>query len=83
MVRHRLHAATVTLHGPIGLNQYSRFHSSEHDRTPRLDPLYPLRAEAVASSRPTFSRRGEFAIGNYNLVGLNDVVTEQQVNVAC
>jgi hypothetical protein len=31
---------------------------------------------------PTFSRRGEFPLGDYNLMGLNDVVTEQKVDVA-
>ena len=31
---------------------------------------------------PTFSRRGEFPLGDYNLIGLNNVVTEQKVDVA-
>jgi hypothetical protein len=31
---------------------------------------------------PTFSRRGEFPLGDYNLMGLNDVVSEQKVDVA-
>jgi hypothetical protein len=31
---------------------------------------------------PTFSRRGEFPLGDYNLMGLNNVVTEQRVDVA-
>jgi hypothetical protein len=30
---------------------------------------------------PTFSRRHEFPLGDYNLMGLNDVVAEQQVDV--
>ncbi|MGH3079748.1 MAG: hypothetical protein ACRDNH_01250 [Gaiellaceae bacterium] len=31
---------------------------------------------------PTFSRRGEFPLEDYNLMGLNDVVAEQNVEVA-
>jgi glycosyl transferase family 8 len=31
---------------------------------------------------PTFTRRGEFPLGDYNLMGLNNVVTEQRVDVA-
>jgi len=31
---------------------------------------------------PTFSRRTEFPLGDYNLMGLNDVVSEQRVDVA-
>ena len=31
---------------------------------------------------PSFSRRGEFPLGDYNLLGLNDVVAEQKVDVA-
>jgi hypothetical protein len=31
---------------------------------------------------PTFSRRSEFPLGDYNLMGLNDVVSEQKVDVA-
>jgi hypothetical protein len=31
---------------------------------------------------PTFSRRGEFPLDDFNLIGLNNVVTEQKVDVA-
>ena len=31
---------------------------------------------------PTFSRRGEFPLGEFNLLGLNNVVTEQKLDVA-
>jgi Glycosyl transferase family 8 len=31
---------------------------------------------------PTFSRRNELPLGDYNLIGLNDVVNEQKVDVA-
>src|ERR1700754_861039 len=31
---------------------------------------------------PTFARRGEFPLDEYNLIGLNDVVAEQKVDVA-
>jgi hypothetical protein len=31
---------------------------------------------------PTFTRRSEFPLGDYNLMGLNNVVTEQRVDVA-
>ena len=31
---------------------------------------------------PTFSRRGEFPLGDYNLIGLNNVVAEQRLDVA-
>jgi hypothetical protein len=31
---------------------------------------------------PTFSRRGEFPLDKYNLMGLNNVVAEQKVDVA-
>ena len=31
---------------------------------------------------PTFSRRGEFPLDEYNLIGLNNVVAEQKVDVA-
>jgi hypothetical protein len=31
---------------------------------------------------PTFSRRDEFPLGDYNLIGLNNVVVEQQLDVA-
>src|SRR5215204_4075295 len=30
---------------------------------------------------PTFSRRNEFPLGDYNLMGLNNVVTEQTLDV--
>src|SRR5262245_52648444 len=31
---------------------------------------------------PTFGRRGEFPLADYNLIGLNDVVAEQKLEVA-
>jgi hypothetical protein len=31
---------------------------------------------------PTFSRRGEFPLDEFNLIGLNDVVSEQKLDVA-
>jgi hypothetical protein len=35
----------------------------------------------ILGKGPTFSRRNEFPLGDYNLLGLNDVVTEQKVDV--
>src|SRR4051794_5918211 len=31
---------------------------------------------------PTFSRRGEFSLGDYHLIGLNNVVAEQPLDIA-
>ncbi len=36
----------------------------------------------VLGKGPSFARRGEFALGDYNLLGLNGVVDEQRVDVA-
>ncbi len=36
----------------------------------------------VLGKGPTFARRDEFPLGDYNLLGLNNVVAEQRVDVA-
>jgi hypothetical protein len=44
----------------------------------RFDPKPWL----VLGKGPTFARRGDFTLGDYNLMGLNDVVTEEKVDIA-
>ena len=56
-----------------------------HDRASRLDPVRQRSTQKpwlLLGKGPTFSRREEFPLGDFNLMGLNDVVAEQKVDVA-
>ncbi|MFN2526108.1 MAG: hypothetical protein ABR505_07575, partial [Actinomycetota bacterium] len=43
---------------------------------------FPDKSWLVLGKGPTFSRRSEFALEDYNLLGLNHVVREIQLDVA-